>query len=102
MSEARDRYKEVDLWKENNRAIFIDYIEELEHQITELKESQKQKRIIRLCERLDKAEQQKAELIEFVKLMNEYGKLSPELLATKTDIIYHDSSDLLKKHGVEI
>lgn len=67
MSEARDRYKEVDPWKENNRAIFIDYIEELEHQITELKESQKQKRIIRLCERLDKAEQQKAELIEFIK-----------------------------------
>ena len=35
-----------------------DKIEELEQQITELKESQKQKQIIKLCERLDKAEQQ--------------------------------------------
>lgn len=52
--------------------------------------------------RIEQLEAEKAELIEFVKFMNEYGKLSPELLATKTDIIYHDSSDLLKKHGVEI
>ena len=54
------------------------------------------------CRHIRELEQQKAELIEFIKFMNEYGKLSPELLATKTDIIYHDSSDLLKKHGVEI
>ena len=89
MSEARDKYKEVDPWKENNRAIFIDYIEELEHQITELKESQKQKRIIRLCERLDKAEQQKAELIEDLKF-----------IAEQEDAQY--INDILKKHGVEI
>ena len=60
-----------------------EYLESLKNKITEL-------------------EKQKAELVEFIKFMNEYGKLSPELLATKTDIIYHDSSDLLKKHGVEI
>ena len=39
-------------------------IKELEQQITELKESQKQKQIIRLCQRLDKAEQQNKELRE--------------------------------------
>ena len=42
----------------------LNYVLELEQQITELKESQKQKRIIRLCERLDKAEQQNKELRE--------------------------------------
>ena len=40
------------------------HIRELEQQLTELKESQKQKRIIKLCERLDEAEQQNKELIE--------------------------------------
>ena len=93
MSEARDKYKEVDPWKENNRAIFIDYIEELEHQITELKESQKQKRIIRLCERLDKAEQQKAELIEIAK---EYSYL---LLSQQT---YNFNNEHDLKRGEEI
>ena len=42
----------------------LNYVLELEQQITELKESQKQKQIIRLCQRLDKAEQQNKELIE--------------------------------------
>ena len=40
------------------------HIRELERQLTELKESQKQKQIIKLCNRLDKAEQQNKELIE--------------------------------------
>ena len=39
-------------------------IKELEQQITELKESQKQKQIIKLCERLDKAEQQNEQMLE--------------------------------------
>ena len=42
----------------------LNYVLELEQQITELKESQKQKQIIRLCQRLDKAEQQNKELME--------------------------------------
>ena len=42
----------------------LNYVLELEQQITELKESQKQKQIIRLCQRLDKAEQQNKELRE--------------------------------------
>lgn len=45
----------------------LNYVLELEQQITELKESQKQKQIIRLCQRLDKAEQQNKELIEKIK-----------------------------------
>ena len=42
----------------------LNHVLELEQQITELKESQKQKQIIRLCQRLDKAEQQNKELRE--------------------------------------
>ena len=44
----------------------LNYVLELEQQITELKESQKQKQIIRLCQRLDKAEQQNKELRELL------------------------------------
>lgn len=39
-------------------------IKELEQQITELKESQKQKQIIKLCERLDEAKQQNERMLE--------------------------------------
>ena len=39
-----------------------EYIEKLEQQLSELKESQKQKQITRLCNRLDKAEQQNKQL----------------------------------------
>ena len=42
----------------------LNYVLELEQQITELKESQKQKQIIRLCQRLDKAEQQNKQMLE--------------------------------------
>ena len=38
------------------------HIRELEQQLSELKESQKQKQITRLCNRLDKAEQQNKQL----------------------------------------
>ena len=40
------------------------HIRELEQQLSELKESQKQKQIIRLCNRLDKAEQQNEQMLE--------------------------------------
>lgn len=40
------------------------HIRELEQQLSELKESQKQKQIILLCNRLDKAEQQNKQMIE--------------------------------------
>ena len=58
MSEVRDRYyKCLEGWgyvTPESR----EYVAELEKQLTELKESQKQKQIIKLCERLDEAEQQ--------------------------------------------
>ena len=41
-------------------------IEELEQQIAQLQELQKQKSIIKLCEKLDKAEQQNKEMREFI------------------------------------
>jgi cellulose biosynthesis protein BcsQ len=49
-----------------------EYIEKLEQQLTDLKESQKQKQIIRLCNRLDKAEQQNKQMIELLKFISEY------------------------------
>ena len=60
MSEARLLYNHVvDSLKDKQvRDTIRTYVDELEQQITELKESQKQKQIIRLCQRLDKAEQQ--------------------------------------------
>ena len=42
-------------------------IKELEQQITELKESQKQKQIIRLCKRLDESKHQNEQMIEVLK-----------------------------------
>ena len=64
MSEARERYyKCLEGWgyvTPESR----DYIAELEQQITELKESQKQKQIIKLCERLDEAKQQNERMLE--------------------------------------
>ena len=47
-------------------------IEKLEQQIVQLQESQKQKNIIKLCERLDKAEQQNKEMLEILKMISEY------------------------------
>jgi len=45
-----------------------------------------------------KLEQDKAELMKFVKEMNDLGKLSPMQLSDYTDIIYHGSLALLNKH----
>lgn len=47
------------------------HIRELEQQLSELKESQKQKQITRLCNRLDKAEQQNKELIKFIEKIDD-------------------------------
>ena len=77
--------------------LYSDY-KELEQELTKLKESQTQKSIIKLCNRVDKAEADKAELMKFVKEMNDLGKLSPMQLSDYTDIIYHGSLSLLNKH----
>ena len=73
MSEARDKYlKNLETYDcEYFGCQAEDYVAELEQQITELKESQKQKQIIRLCERLDEAKQQNERMIE---LLIEYLK----------------------------
>lgn len=71
---------------------------ELEQKLSKLKESQTQKSIIKLCNRVDKAEADKAELMKFVKEMNDLGKLSPMKLSDYSDIIYHGSLALLNKH----
>lgn len=59
MSKARDGYYK---WLKHEKFIDLhvvkEYVTELEQQLSDLKESQKQKQIIKLCERLDKAEQQ--------------------------------------------
>lgn len=65
MSEAREKYyEELNLKNMITHGAANKYIAELEHQITELKTSQKQKQIIKLCNRLDKAEQQNKQMIE--------------------------------------
>lgn len=51
------------------------HIRELERQLTELKESQTQKRIIKLCERLDKAERQNKQMIEVLLQIYDFQKL---------------------------
>ena len=43
-------------------------------------------------------EQEKTEIMRFVKEMNDLGKLSPMKLSDYTDIIYHGSLALLNKH----
>ena len=43
-------------------------------------------------------EQEKAEIMRFVKEMNDLGKLSPMKLSDYTDIIYHGSLTLLNKY----
>ena len=91
MSEAREKY---DFWVVMNHAWNIDdvinYVTELEQQLSELKESQKQKQITRLCNRLDKAEQQNKQMISAIKnILNQtcredIWKIAEETL---TDII---------------
>ena len=72
MSTAKERYYsliedfEIGVLQE-----IIDYVTELEQELAKLKESQTQKSIIKLCERVDKAEQQVEELKkENVRLSN--------------------------------
>ena len=74
MSEARDKYyaEESESWITISREVAHDYVTELEQQLTELKESQKQKQIIILCNRLDKAEQQNEQMLDILKEITDY------------------------------
>ncbi len=97
MNTAKEKYyelkKQTDKYFEGFRDPIHDYVTELEQELTKLKESQTQ-----LCNRVDKAEAEKAEIMKFVKEMNDLGKLSPMKLSDYTDIIYHGSLALLNKH----
>jgi hypothetical protein len=63
MSTAKERY--YSLFEDSEIGILqeiTDYVSELEQELAKLKESQTQKSIIKLCARVDKAEQQVEEL----------------------------------------
>ena len=69
MSEAREKYYKLKhelehLGHDGLRGEIEDYIEELQQENKQLKESQKQKQIIKLCERLDEAKQQNERMLE--------------------------------------
>ena len=51
---------------------------------------------------VNELEQQNSELIEFVKEMNEIGKVNPMRLCEYSDVIYHHSLNLLSKHTTEV
>lgn len=69
MNESRELFlRQINIMKYSGLDENIDgiepYVTELEQQITELKESQKQKQIIKLCERLDEAKRQNKQMLE--------------------------------------
>ena len=97
MSEARDRYyKCLEGWgyvTPESR----EYIAELEQQLSKLKESQKQKQIIKLCERLDKAEQQNEQMIEALRMI----KHKLETDSAITDTIWIDDNPKCSETAVD-
>jgi hypothetical protein len=97
MSEVRERYYEcLEGWGFVNPEA-KDYITELEQQITELKESQKQKQIIKLCERLDKAEQQNEQMIEALRMIKHKLETDPAI----TDTIWIDDTPKCSETAVD-
>ena len=93
MSEARDKYlKNLETYDcEYFGCQAEDYVAELEQQITELKESQKQKQIIKLCERLDEAERQNKQMLEAInKTYAEFERIKNNADVSLKDRIYLD------------
>ena len=90
-------------WKEEAISLEIqlselqEKYEELEQQLTELKESQKQKQIIRLCERLDKAEQQNKQMIEALRMIKHKLETDPAI----TDTIWIDDNPKCSETAVD-
>ena len=99
MTTAKERYyefkKQADKYFEGFRDPIHDYVIELEQELTKLKESQTQKSIIKLCNRVDKAEADKAELVEFVRdiAYNDINKNDLDI-----DWVQKESWELLNKH----
>ena len=99
MNTAKERYYEfksiADRYFEGVRDPIHDYVTELEQELTKLKESQTQKSIIKLCNRVDKAEAEKAELLEFVRDIA-YNDISRNDITL--DWVQKASWELLNKH----
>ena len=101
MITVKERYyelkKQTDKYFEGFRDPIHDYVTELEQELTKLKESQtqKSKSIIKLCNRVDKAEADKAELVEFVRdiAYNDINKNDLDI-----DWVQKESWELLNKH----
>ena len=76
------------------------HIRELEQQLSELKESQKQKQIIRLCNRLDKAEQQNkqitAALRQCMTWLKKESKSMPNYDITQS-VLWQNFEEVLKQ-----
>lgn len=81
-------------------SVYIDYILELEQDLKDSESRRKDLLTSLQSANAQKAEleQEKAELMKFVKEMNDLGKLSPMRLSDYTDVIYHGSLALLNKH----
>ena len=94
MSEARERYyaEELESWITISRDVAHDYVTELERQLSELKESQKQKQITRLCNRLDKAEQQNKQMIEALIMATKYMKTQRPFMDYSDDVELYENN----------
>lgn len=94
MTTAKEKYyelkKQTDKCFQGVRDPIHDYVIELEQELTKLKESQTQ-----LCNRVDKAEAEKAELLEFVRDIA-YNDISRNDITL--DWVQKASWELLNKH----
>ena len=87
--QLRDQYVDIPI-----------HIEELEQKLkdSELRRADLLRTLIKSMSKVQELEYEKAELMKFVKEMNDLGKLSPMRLSDYTDVIYHGSLALLNKH----
>ena len=68
------------------------HIRELEQQLSELKESQKQKQIIRLCNRLDESERQNKQMIEALIMATKYMKTQRPFMNYSDDVELYENN----------
>lgn len=101
MTTAKERYyelkKQTDKYFEGVRDPIHDYVIELEQELTKLKESQTQKSIIKLCNRVDKAEAENREMREALILIKHKLKTDPAI----TDTIWIDDNPMCSETAVD-
>ena len=93
MNELENKYLYIinNVLQMYDRDIVVNHVAELEQQITELKESQKQKQIIKLCERLDEAKRQNKQMFEAInKTYAEFERIKNNPDVSLKDRIYLD------------